>query len=28
LALDDLNHYCSKVKNLGVFEKSLYRSRQ
>ena len=28
LALDDLNHYCSKVKNLGVFEKSLYRTRQ
>ena len=28
LALDDLNHYCSKVKNLGVFEKSSYRSRQ
>ena len=28
LALDNLNHYCSKVKNLGVFEKSSYRSRQ
>ncbi len=28
LALDDLNHYCSKVKNLGVFEKSSYRTRQ
>ncbi|MDB9776257.1 prephenate dehydratase [Alphaproteobacteria bacterium] len=28
LALDDLNHYCSKVNNLGVFEKSSYRLRQ
>ncbi|MAV82317.1 MAG: prephenate dehydratase [Pelagibacteraceae bacterium] len=28
LALDDLNHYCSKVRNLGIFEKSQYRSKQ
>ena len=28
LALDDMNHYCSKVRKLGVFEKSSYRSRQ
>ena len=28
LALEDLNHYCSKVRKLGVFEKSSYRSRQ
>ena len=27
-ALDDMYHYCSKVKKLGVFEKSIYRSRQ
>ena len=27
-ALDDMYHYCSKVRNLGVFEKSTYRSRQ
>jgi prephenate dehydratase len=27
-ALDDMNHYCSKVRKLGVFEKSPYRSRQ
>ena len=27
-ALDDMHHYCSKVRNLGVFEKSAYRSRQ
>lgn len=27
-ALDDMHHYCSKVRNLGVFEKSTYRSRQ
>ena len=28
LALEDMNHYCSKVRKLGVFEKSSYRSRQ
>jgi len=28
LALEDMNHYCSKVRKLGVFEKSNYRSRQ
>ena len=28
LALEDMNHYCSKVRKLGVFEKSRYRSRQ
>ena len=28
LALEDMNHYCSKVRKLGVFEKSTYRSRQ
>ncbi len=28
LALNDMNHYCSKVRKLGVFEKSSYRSRQ
>ena len=27
-ALDDMYHYCSKVRKLGVFEKSAYRSRQ
>ena len=27
-ALDDMHHYCSKVRKLGVFEKSTYRSRQ
>ena len=27
-ALDDMYHYCSKVRKLGVFEKSNYRSRQ
>jgi len=27
-ALDDMHHYCSKVRKLGVFEKSVYRSRQ
>lgn len=27
-ALDDMYHYCSKVRKLGVFEKSTYRSRQ
>ena len=27
-ALDDMNHYCSKVRKLGVFEKSPYRVRQ
>ena len=27
-ALDDMHHYCSKVRKLGVFEKSAYRSRQ
>ena len=27
-ALDDMYHYCSKVRKLGVFEKSSYRSRQ
>lgn len=27
-ALEDMNHYCSKVRKLGVFEKSPYRSRQ
>ena len=27
-ALDDMYHYCSKVRKLGVFEKSVYRSRQ
>ena len=27
-ALDDLYHYCSKVRKLGVFEKSPYRVRQ
>ena len=27
-ALDDMYHYCSKVKKLGVFEKSIYRSRK
>ena len=26
-ALDDMHHYCSKVRKLGVFEKSAYRSR-
>ena len=28
LALEDMDHYCSKVRKLGVFEKSSYRSRQ
>ena len=28
LALKDMNHYCSKVRKLGVFEKSSYRTRQ
>ena len=28
LALEDMNHYCTKVRKLGVFEKSSYRSRQ
>ena len=28
LALEDMNHYCSKVRKLGVFGKSSYRSRQ
>ena len=28
LALDDMYHYCSKVRKLGVFEKSPYRVRQ
>tara|TARA_B100000900_G_scaffold229801_1_gene195145 strand:- start:272 stop:1111 length:840 start_codon:yes stop_codon:yes gene_type:complete len=28
LALEDMHHYCSKVRKLGVFEKSSYRSRQ
>ena len=28
LALNDMYHYCSKVKKLGVFEKSIYRTRQ
>ena len=28
LALDDMYHYCSKVRKLGVFEKSVYRTRQ
>ena len=28
LALEDMNHYCSKVRKLGLFEKSSYRSRQ
>ena len=27
-ALDDMYHYCSKVRKLGVFEKSPYRVRQ
>ena len=27
-ALDDMYHYCSKVRKLGVFEKSPYRGRQ
>ena len=27
-ALDDMDHYCSKVRKLGVFEKSPYRVRQ
>ena len=27
-ALDDMYHYCSKVRKLGVFEKSTYRLRQ
>ena len=27
-ALDDMYHYCSKVRKLGVFEKSPYRTRQ
>ena len=27
-ALDDMYHYCSKVRKLGVFEKSPYRLRQ
>ena len=27
-ALEDMNHYCTKVRKLGVFEKSSYRSRQ
>ena len=27
-ALDDMYHYCSKVRKLGVFEKSQYRTRQ
>ena len=27
-ALDDMYHYCSKVRKLGVFEKSAYRLRQ
>tara|TARA_Y100001935_G_C17291964_1_gene503899 strand:- start:916 stop:1755 length:840 start_codon:yes stop_codon:yes gene_type:complete len=27
-ALDDMHHYCSKVRKLGVFEKSVYRTRQ
>ena len=27
-ALDDMYHYCSKVRKLGVFEKSPYRIRQ
>tara|TARA_Y100000996_G_scaffold408354_2_gene387290 strand:- start:1212 stop:2051 length:840 start_codon:yes stop_codon:yes gene_type:complete len=27
-ALDDMYHYCSKVRKLGVFEKSIYRMRQ
>ena len=27
-ALDDMHHYCSKVRKLGVFEKSPYRLRQ
>ena len=27
-ALVDMYHYCSKVRKLGVFEKSTYRSRQ
>ena len=27
-ALNDMHHYCSKVRKLGVFEKSTYRSRQ
>ena len=27
-ALDDMYHYCSKVRKLGVFEKSTYRVRQ
>jgi len=27
-ALDDMHHYCSKVRKLGVFEKSPYRIRQ
>ena len=27
-ALDDMYHYCSKVRKLGVFEKSAYRVRQ
>ena len=27
-ALDDMHHFCSKVRKLGVFEKSSYRSRQ
>ena len=28
LALEDMNHYCSKVRKLGVFEKSSYRLRK